>query len=162
MTPRSFVQLSNAVTNFPANSAFLPTKLAATGVSPASPTVGQPFSVTAQAQQFDGTPATVSGATGVSLTLATGTGTLGGTTTGTISAGTNSVTIPNVTYSKPESGVSLTATRTSGDSLTAGTSATFTVGGKLWTGATSTAWNTASNWSPSVRRTRTTSSSRPD
>ena len=33
-----------------------------------------------------------------------------------------------LTYSKAESGVSITATRTAGDSLTAGTSATFTVG----------------------------------
>jgi hypothetical protein len=66
-------------------------------------------------------------ATGISLSLKTGTGTLGGTLTGTIAAGTNQVTITGVTYTKGESGVVLTATRTSGDNLTAGDSAAFTV-----------------------------------
>ncbi len=103
------------------------TKLAITTISPASPTAGSSFSVTVQAQDPSGTATNVSAATGVTLSLATGTGTLGGTLTGTIAAGANSTTISGVTYTKAESGVSLTATRTSGDTLTAGTSSTFTV-----------------------------------
>jgi hypothetical protein len=63
----------------------------------------------------------------VTLSRNAGTGTLGGTLTGTISAGTNSATISGVTYTKAESNVILTATRTSGDSLTIGNSAPFTV-----------------------------------
>ena len=80
-----------------------------------------------QAQDAGGIPRNVTNATGVSLTLKTGTGTLGGTLTGTIAAGTNQVTISGVTYTKAESGVVITATRTSGDTLTAGDSAAFTV-----------------------------------
>ncbi len=80
-----------------------------------------------QAQTSGGGVANVAANTDVSLSLATGTGTLGGTLTGTINAGSSSVTISGVTYTKAESGVSVTATRTSGDSLTPGTSALFTV-----------------------------------
>src|SRR5205807_10631563 len=57
-----------------------------------------------------------------SVTVTTGTGSIG-TVNGTIAAGTNSVTIPGVNYSKAENNVVLTATRTSGDTLTAGNSA---------------------------------------
>jgi hypothetical protein len=46
---------------------------------------------------------------------------------GTINNNQNTVTINGVTYSKAESGVILTATRTSGVNLTAGNSAPFTV-----------------------------------
>ena len=80
-----------------------------------------------QAQDAGGIPRNVTNATGISLTLKTGTGTLGGTFTGTIAAGTNQVTISGVTYTKAESGVVITSTRTSGDTLTAGDSAAFTV-----------------------------------
>jgi len=92
------------------------------------PSAGSPFSVVVQAGDAAGNPATVNAATGVSLSLATGTGTLGGTLTGTIAAGADQVTITGVTYSKPETGVVVTANRASGDVLTSGNSASFTVG----------------------------------
>jgi hypothetical protein len=101
------------------------TKLAITSVY--NPAVGVGFSVTVQAQKPDGTPANVVDATGVSLSLKTGAGTLAGTLTGTIAPGTNQVTISGVTYSQQESGVVLTATRTSGDVLTSADSSPFTV-----------------------------------
>ena len=63
----------------------------------------------------------------MALTLRSGTGTLGGTLTGTIPAGQSQVTISGVTYSKAESGVVLTASRTSGDEFVPGDSAPFTV-----------------------------------
>jgi hypothetical protein len=69
----------------------------------------------------------VTAATGVSLSRRTGTGTLGGTLTGTIAANTNQVTISGTTYTKAESGIVLTATRSTGQTLTAGDSAPFTV-----------------------------------
>jgi Bacterial Ig-like domain (group 3) len=110
---------------------FLPgsaSKLAITSVNGgANPAVGTPFSVVVQSQDSGGNPSNVIANTGVSLSLNTGTGILGGTLTGTITAGTNSVTISGVTYSKAESGVILTATRTSGDSLLPGNSSPFTV-----------------------------------
>ena len=106
----------------------LPTKLVVVSVNGgSSPTAGMGFPVLVQSQTVAGTPANVVSATGVSLSLKTGTGTLGGTLSGTIAAGTNQVTITGVTYTKAETGVVITATRTSGDTLTAGDSTAFTV-----------------------------------
>jgi hypothetical protein len=105
-----------------------PTKLAITSVNGGSnPTAGTGFSVVVQSQDANGNPSNVSPATGVALSVNTGSGTLGGTLTGTINNNQNTVTITGVTYSKAESGVILTATRTGGVSLTAGNSAPFTV-----------------------------------
>jgi len=92
-----------------------------------NPTAGTGFGVVVQAVVGLTTPTNVSANTAVTLSRAAGTGTLGGTLTGTILAGNNSVTISGVTYNKAESGVVLTATRTSGDTLPAGSSAAFAV-----------------------------------
>ena len=92
-----------------------------------NPTAGTAFSIVVQAQSVSGTPVNLLTDTTVTISRASGTGTLGGTLTGTIFAGSSSVTISGVTYTKAESGVVLTATRTSGDTLVAGTSAAFTV-----------------------------------
>ncbi|HEY7824597.1 MAG TPA: hypothetical protein VIG24_17275, partial [Acidimicrobiia bacterium] len=71
------------------------------------------------------------GATGtVTLARGSGTGTLGGTTSGTIAVGASAVTISGVTYSKAESGVTVTATGEGASSLVdgkTGTSASFAV-----------------------------------
>ncbi len=105
-----------------------PTKLVVTTINGSlSPSANTPFGVVIQSQDNSGVAQAVSANTDVTLSLATGSGSLGGTLTGTISAGTNSVTISGVTYNTAESGVSITATRTSGDALSAGTSSTFTV-----------------------------------
>jgi hypothetical protein len=92
-----------------------------------NPTAGTAFSVVVQSQDGNGNALNVVTATGVTLSLNTGTGTLGGTLTGTILAGSSAVTISGVTYTKAEAGVVLTATRTSGDTLAPGNSAGFTV-----------------------------------
>jgi hypothetical protein len=103
-------------------------KLAITSVnSGTTPMAGIPFAVTIQSEDASGSSANVGVATGVSVLLKTGTGQLGGTLTGTIAAGSNQVTISGVTYSKSESGVILTAARTSGDNLSAGDSNAFAV-----------------------------------
>ena len=106
-----------------------PTKLAVTSVNGGShPVAGQPFSVVVQSQTAGGTATPVTTDTGVQLSLATGSGTLGATLTGTILAGQSSVTIAGATYTKAESGVSITATQTSGTpALSSGTSAPFVV-----------------------------------
>jgi subtilisin-like proprotein convertase family protein len=88
---------------------------------------GTPFSVVLEAQDVNGDPASVVADTVVTLSLHTGTGTLGGTLTGTITAGTSSVTISGITYAKAETGVEITATRTSGDILSPATSSSFNV-----------------------------------
>ena len=104
------------------------TKLVITSVNGGSnPIAGTTFSVVVQSQNASGTPTNVSVATGVSLSRKTGTGTLGGTLSGTIAAGSNQTTITGVTYTKAESAVVITATRTSGDNLSPGDSASFTV-----------------------------------
>jgi YD repeat-containing protein len=104
------------------------TTLAITGVNGGSnPTAGTGFAVVVRAQDASGQAANVAAATGVSLSRKTGTGTLGGTLTGTIAAGTSQTTITGVTYTRAEGGVVLSATRTSGDALTTGDSAAFSV-----------------------------------
>jgi hypothetical protein len=103
-------------------------KLAITSVNGGTtPMAGIPFAVTIQSQDSGGSSANVGVATGVTVSLKTGTGQLGGTLTGTIAAGTNQITISGVTYTKSESGMILTAARTSGDNLSAGDSPAFAV-----------------------------------
>lgn len=63
----------------------------------------------------------------VTLGTATGTTNLIGTTNGTITAGTHEKTIAGVVYPKAETNVSITASSTSGDTLSAATSELFRV-----------------------------------
>ncbi|MBL8113242.1 MAG: hypothetical protein JNK60_10180, partial [Acidobacteria bacterium] len=105
-----------------------PTQLAITSVNGGvSPTAGLPFGIVVEAQTAGGLPSNVSASTNVSISLLSGTGTLAGTLTGTILAGTSSVAIGGLTYTKAETGVVLQAARTSGDVLASGPSAPFTV-----------------------------------
>ena len=97
-----------------------PTKLAYTTV-PSTGTAGTAFSVTVQSQDSAGTPQNVAANTTITLTKATGAGTLSGTLTGTITAGTSSVTIATPVYSKSDT-MTLTATASGGVTLTAVTS----------------------------------------
>jgi len=130
-----------------------PTKLAITNISPASPTAGSGFSVTVQSQDGSNVPQNVTASTGFSLTTNGNAGTIGGTTSGTISPATNSVVVTGVTLSSPGTGATITATRTSGDALSAGTSASFnvTTATYSWVGGSGD-WQVAANWSP-VRTT---------
>lgn len=119
---------ATAIVTYKAESTGTPTKLSITSVnSGAIPSAGIGFPVVVQAQDTGGIPRNVTNATGISLVLKTGTGVLGGTLTGTIAAGTNQVTISGVTYTKAQSGVVITANRTSGDGLVSGDSSAFTV-----------------------------------
>ena len=96
------------------------TKLAYASV-PATATVGVPFSVTVQSQDANGNPANLASTTTITLSRATGTGTLSGTLAGSIASGTSSVTISTPIYSKAET-MTLTATASGGVSLTSVTS----------------------------------------
>ena len=93
----------------------------------AHPIAGVGFSVVVEVRGADGTIRNVTDATGVRLNLKTGGGSLGGTLIGTIPAGTGRAVINGATYTKAESGVVLTVTRTSGDTLSSGDSPLFTV-----------------------------------
>ena len=113
--------------------------VASTSVSPATvlaitsvnggddPTAVAAFPVVVQARDLGGISRNVKAATTVRLSLKSGTGVLGGTVTGTIPAGASQVTITGITYRKAENGVALTASRTSGDVLSAGHSGAFAV-----------------------------------
>jgi hypothetical protein len=104
------------------------TKLVVTSVNGGTnPIAGTGFPVVVQAQDNAGLPRNVSTNTGITLSLKNGTGALSGTLTGAIPAGSNQATITGLTYSKAESGIIITATRTSGDMLAPGDSAGFTV-----------------------------------
>jgi trimeric autotransporter adhesin len=97
------------------------TKLVYTTV-PSTGTAGTAFSVTVQSQDTSGNPANPTSNTTITLSKATGGGTLSGTLTGTISTSANSVTISTPVYSKSDT-MTLTATATAGEtSLTAVTS----------------------------------------
>lgn len=84
----------------------------------------QPFTVTVQAQDAGGVPAPVASNVNVTLSVGTGSGTLGGNTSGTIASGTTNVTISGVTYGPHENGVVLNV---AGGGLTAGNSDPFNV-----------------------------------
>lgn len=87
---------------------------------------GEPFSVKIQSLDAGGILTTVDTDVNVTLTVATGTGTLGGTFTGTIASGTNSVIIYGLTYSPFENGVVLNV-NDDASNLTSGTSDAFNV-----------------------------------
>ncbi|MHA8071868.1 invasin domain 3-containing protein [Aquirufa ecclesiirivi] len=76
----------------------------------AGQTAGTAFAVTVTLTDDNGNAVNASTNGTVTLTLKTGTGTLGGTLTGTITSGSSAVTISGVTYTKAETGVALTAT----------------------------------------------------
>jgi hypothetical protein len=105
-----------------------PTQLAFSNVNYGlSPTVGVAFDLVVKAVAADLSAQNVVGNTEVQLSLASGAGTLGGTMNCEILAGSNTCTVIDVTYSKADTNVVLTATRTSGDTLTPGNSAPFSV-----------------------------------
>ena len=97
------------------------TKLVYTTV-PSTGTAGTAFGVTVQSQDANGNPSSPTSSTTITLSKATGGGTLSGTLTGTILSSGNSVTISTPVYSKSDT-MTLTATATAGEtSLTAVTS----------------------------------------
>ncbi len=120
-----------SVTGNPANTntlaAVSATKLAVIGITPTSPYPSTGFSVLVQSQDGTGAIANVSSATAFSLSTNGNAGAIGGTVAGTIASGNNSITVSGVTLASTGTGATLTATRTSGDALTAGTSTTFNV-----------------------------------
>jgi hypothetical protein len=103
-------------------------RLVITGISPVSPVPSATFTVTVQSRAGAGAgaAANVGQATGISLAVQSGTGTLGGTTVATIPAGQSTASF-GVTYSTAESGVVLRASVTSGDDVVAGSSSAFDV-----------------------------------
>ncbi|MBK8367588.1 MAG: T9SS type A sorting domain-containing protein [Bacteroidetes bacterium] len=104
-----------------------PTKLVITSINPSSPLAGSAFSVTVQSQDGNSIAQNVITNTAFSLSTNGNAGSIGGTITGTINAGSNSVIVSGVTLATAGTNVDITATRTSGDALSAATSATFDV-----------------------------------
>jgi autotransporter-associated beta strand protein len=139
----------------------LPTKLVFTSI-PVYPPAGFPCSVTVQAQDANGQPQNVIGATTVQLSKNSGSGTLSGTVTGTIANGSSSVVISGLIYSAADT-MTLSATASSGPSLAAGVSPPITFmspgltwdangngsgvtdGGGTWINSSTTWWNGTKN-----------------
>jgi endonuclease G, mitochondrial len=140
----SIVNLSGTVSEIS-----LPTKLTISSISPSSPLINSPFSVTIVAKDNTNTTQNVSVATTVNLTLNSGTGTLAGNLSAVIPAGSNSVTISGITYNKEETGVSVLAS-TNGNILTAGNSVNFEVINNVFLNEiksiTSGNWNNPGTW----------------
>jgi len=104
---------------------------------PATGVAGTAFSVTLQSQDVNGNPTNVTSDTTVTLSKASGGGSLSGTLTGTIANGTNSVTISTPVYSKSDS-MTVTANATAGMALTAATSSSISFSAGAVTAAQST------------------------
>ncbi|MFM7310082.1 MAG: beta strand repeat-containing protein, partial [Flavobacteriales bacterium] len=104
------------------------TQIAVTAINGGlNPSANTPFTVSFETRDANGAAASVGIDTDFAITIGAGTGALGGTLTGTIQAGSGTLTISGVTYNTAESGVALTVSASAGQSLTAGTSAPFTV-----------------------------------
>lgn len=91
------------------------------------PTQGQPFSITIESQDDDNLATFVSTDTEFLVSVFSGTGVLTGTTTGTMLAGNSQITISGLVYDTAESGIVLQVTATSGDVLSPGNTASFTM-----------------------------------
>jgi endonuclease G len=105
----------------------LATKLIITNISPASPNINTPFSISLQAVDQNNIPRPVSTNTMVNLSLLNGTGVLSGTLSGEISMGTSTLTINGLIYNKEEAGIIIAASSVSGDPLSTGQSLPFEV-----------------------------------
>jgi hypothetical protein len=96
-------------------------------ITPTSPTAGSAFSAKVTALDKYGAVTTISSNSSFNLTTNGNAGAISGTTSGTILSGTNSVTVTGIILPTAGTGVTLTATNSTGLSLAAGTSATFNV-----------------------------------
>ena len=105
--------------------------LVVTSIIPSSPRVDSVFTVIVEAKDKNGGDQVLESNTTVTLSLATGSGTLSGTLTATMQAPSNVVKFTDVKYDKVESGVSIRATSSGGVSLSSGVSPTFTVTGPM-------------------------------
>ncbi|WP_298118827.1 T9SS sorting signal type C domain-containing protein [Flavobacterium sp.] len=111
------------------DNAFLsvPSRYVLTAITPASPTAGVGFSATVSAQDAYGASTTLSANSSFTLTSNGNAGTIAGTTTGTINSGSSSVVVTGIILPNAGTGVTLTATNSSGVVLSAATSSSFNV-----------------------------------
>ena len=105
----------------------VPSKYLVSSITPASPIAGSSFSAAITAQDAYGSNTTLSSSSSFSLTSNGNAGIISGTTTGTVASGQSSVVVSGINLPTAGTGVTLTATTSSGLSLSAGTSASFIV-----------------------------------
>jgi PKD repeat protein len=105
-----------------------PVQLVITSINPATPAPSAPFVVTVEARNAGGMPQGVLMNTTINLVTNGNAGAIGGTVSAVMAQGSSSVTITGVALSSPGTGVTLTASRISGQLfLQPGTSAPFAV-----------------------------------
>jgi hypothetical protein len=103
-----------------------PVKLNIASINDGEPiTANVPFNITVRALDNSNIPQNVANATGISLSLLSGSGTLGGTLTATIPVGANSHTFSNITIGSVGTAYSIKVSRTSGDTLLPDSTAQF-------------------------------------
>lgn len=105
----------------------VPVKYAVSNITPTSPLAGSGFSATITAQDAYNFASTVSANSAFTLSTNGNAGTISGTTAEIINAGSNSVEVTGIILPNAGTGVTLTATHSSGLPLAAGTSVPFTV-----------------------------------
>ncbi len=139
--------------------AFSASKLAVTNLTPVNPSLGVPSTIiTVQSQNSQGVPTMVGTATGFVLSCTNTT--MSSTPTETISPNTYQTSVSSImfTTSTYNTGTStynhnatVTATQTSGESLAAGTSATFDVyDGAIYEPVATENWDAANGWRKST------------
>jgi hypothetical protein len=104
-----------------------PVKFTVTNITPNPATAGSGFSATITSVDNNDLPANVLGNTDFTLSSNGAAGSIGGTVTGTILSGSSSIVVSGITLSTAGTGATVTATRTAGDNLADGSSATFNV-----------------------------------
>jgi len=126
-TDGDYVTSRDAADINPASSSNPAVKLDITSINGGNPVYeNQAFTVEIQAQDVNGVPASVTSNVNVTLSVGTGSGTLGGIITGTINSGTNTITISGTTYGPHENGVVLNV-NDDASGLTGGNSDAFNV-----------------------------------
>ncbi|MEI6124688.1 MAG: T9SS type A sorting domain-containing protein [Bacteroidota bacterium] len=140
--------------------AFSATKLAVSSISPTNPTVGLTNSIiTVQSQNSLGVPTRVYTNTAFDLSCLN-TAFTPTTPTGTINAYASEITVTGITFTEStynlgtttyDHDATVTATRTSGESLSAGTSAVFDVyDGAIWEPIATENWDASNGWKKSA------------
>ena len=134
--------------------AFNATKLALTNINPPNPSLGLASTIiTVQSQNSNSVPTMVTNATGFDLSCSNTTMSPS-TPTGTISQYTYQTSVPLIAFTTSTNGnnnATVTATRTSGDVLTTGTSAVFDViPGTIWEPVATENWDATNGWRKST------------
>ena len=129
--------------------AFAASKLAVTGLNPVNPSLGVPnTAITVQSQNSLGVPTYVNSSTSFDLSSTT---TFTPASSGTISSGTYQTILTGISFTAIVTGATATVTRSSGETLSPGTSAPFNVyAANIYEPVATESWDAANGWRKST------------